>query len=546
MIRLDVISGPNKGACFEPEEPSFIIGRGRTNRIILLDSKVSARHAQVGCREERYVLRDLNSTNGTFLNGTAVNQAFLKKDDEIRVGQTVLKVEAVTVKPVGRANKVNISDAGAAAPAPVHSRVGRQDASQILEIPPAETNAPALTDAYRNLLAMYKVSGIIRANVDIDRLLDEVLAQIFRNFQAERGAVMLFDDETGELVPRVFRSHQEAPDEAEMTISRTIVNQVIDNQEAVLTTDATLDKRFDPAESIAQQHIRSAMCAPLSTEDRPLGIIYVDCKTHAGRFSKADLELLTAIANEAGLAVENRMLHNANIKAERLAAVGQTIAGLSHYVKNVLTCMEAGSEIVSRALDDDDVDAVRKGWKIVNRNERKISELVLDMLNYSAERTPAKTTCSLNNLLEDVVQTVKPTAEAAEVDLALKLDPGLPNVEADPNGVNRCLLNLLTNALDAVKGCREPNVIVSTSREGDRAVIRVTDNGPGIPDEMKSKIFDAFVSTKGEQGTGLGLAVVKKIVNEHAGEVSVSSSPPSGAEFKIALPTSPSELPGSA
>jgi len=543
VIQINVIAGPSKGASFKPDEASFIIGRGRTNRIILLDNKVSARHAQIDCRGGEYVLRDLDSTNGTFVNGQAVQDVALKVGDEVRVGQTTLRVMAVSGGPPAQSAMVSIADADAE-PAPVQVRFKREDRplpepSQLAQ----DVSAPGVVDAYRNLLAMYNVAGIIRSNADVDRMLDEVLDQIFRNIRAERAVVMVFDDETGELASRAFRSRTERPDEEEMVISRTIVNEVIDRQETVLTGDATLDERFNPAQSIVQQHIRSAMCAPLSAKNRALGIIYVDCRTEAGTFKKSDLELLTAIANEAGVAVENRILRDANLKAERLAAVGQTVAGLSHYIKNVLTCMEAGSEMVSMALTDGDLDAVRRGWGIVGRNERKISELVLDMLSYSTERRPARTACRLNDVAADVADMVKPAADAAAVGLVLELDPDLPDVRADAHGMHRCVLNLLTNALDAVEGREGASVRVSTGRDADRAVIAVADNGEGVPDELKSRIFDVFLTTKGERGTGLGLAVVKKIVNEHGGEISVARSAEGGAEFKISLPLDQTEIP---
>ncbi len=440
-----------------------------------------------------------------------------------------------------RPGKVSISDAGPACPVPVQARVSHETAPPVLDQPSEQTALPELADAYRRLLAMYKVSSIIRSSLDLDKLLDEVLAQVFRNFRAERGLIMLVDDESGELVPAVFRSRSEDPSAAEMTISRTIVSQVVEKQEAILTSDATLDDRFKAGQSIIQQDIRSVMCAPLSTKNRVLGIIYVDCRSQAGTFKKADLELLTAIGNEAGIAVENRLLRDANIKAERLAAVGQTVADLSHYIKNVLSCMQAGSDIVNRALERNDMEGVRKGWSIVDRNERKISELVLDMLSYSTPRRPARVSCNLNNIVEDVVESIRPAAASAGVRIVLELDPELPEAQVDPSGMQRCIMNLIDNALDAVAGRPDPTVTISTSREGSSVIIRVRDNGPGVPEEIQSRIFDVFFSTKGDAGTGLGLAVVKKIVNEHAGELSLFSPPGRGAEFRVVLPIKPAE-----
>ena len=540
MIQLDVMSGPDIGASFKVDEPSFIIGRGRTNRVILLDNKISARHAQIDRHGQAYRLRDLNSTNSTFVNERTVTEAELSEGDEIRIGQTILGVAKITAAEIPSPASVSISDADRIGPASVHERVRKTTEAPVLEQPPEDSTMPSLVEAYRNLLAMYKVSGIIRNNADIDLLLRDVLEQIFRNFRAERGLIMLINDETGELEPTAFLSRSDDPGDADMSISRTIVNEVIEKQEAILTSDATLDERFNPAASIAQQNIRSAMCVPLSTRERALGIIYVDCRSDAVTFKKADLELLTAIGNEAGVAVENRILHEANLKAERLAAVGQTVTGLSHYIKNVLSCMEAGSEIVSRGLDEGDIESARKGWDIVGRNERKISELVLDMLNYSTERTPVRSSCDLNNVIQDIAEGLGLAAGAANIRLELALDSELPQVMADPTGMHRCVLNLLTNALDAVEGRDGAHVTVSTGRDGERAVVCVRDNGSGISNDVLPRIFDVFVSTKGERGTGLGLAVVKKIINEHAGEISVTSEPGQGAEFKIILPITPS------
>jgi two-component system, NtrC family, sensor kinase len=541
LIQLDVIAGPNKGASFRPEEASFIVGRGATNRIILLDSKVSARHSQIESRGERYILRDLSSTNGTFVNGKSVTQAALKPGDRVRMGQTILKVVSIYLGSVSQAN-VRIRDERETRPAPVKARVRKQDPPPVIEKPGSDTSMPTLVEAYRNLLAMYKVSSIIRSNAELDKLLSEVLEQIFHSFKAERGLVMLLDDETGELVPHAFRSRSGDPDEAEMTISRTIVKQVVDKQESILTSDATLDERFSAGESVVQQGIRSAMCAPVSTNNRVLGIIYIDCRAEANTFKKADLELLTAIGNEAGIAVENGMLRDANIKSERLAAMGQTVAGLSHYIKNVLSCMQAGSEMVDRALRNENIDSMRKGWGIVQRNERKISELVMDMLNYSTAREPVRVVSDLNNIICDLTDTVQPQADALGVKIDLQLSDDLRTVEVDATGIERCLLNLLTNAIDAVTGCEAPCVTVRTEEQDGAAVIQVIDNGPGIPEETLPRIFDVFMSTKGNQGTGLGLAVVKKIVHEHAGEIAADNTPDGGAQFTIKLPFDPSDM----
>jgi len=531
VIDLLIIGGSDKGASFRVEEPSFLVGRARTNRVVLRDPKASARHARIDRRGRRYVARDLSSTNGTFVNGRAVQEVELAEGDELRVGGTVFRVRGLAFAAARAAGRVRLSDAAA----PVAARIARDGAAAAPAEAVEEADLPALVAAYRNLLVMYRVSSVLRSTADLDVLLDEVLALVFDHIRAERGAALLIDDETGELVPRASRAKPGEPEE-EMAVSRTIVDEVMEKREAILTGDAILDERFGPADSVAEQRIRSAMCAPVSTRSRALGVLYVDCRSEAGRFTKADLELLTAIGNETGIAVENRLLHEANLEAERLAAVGRAVAGLSHYVKNVLTGLTAGSEIVDRALGRADVDAARKGWDIVRQNERRMSVLVLNMLSYSAERAAAREPCDVNRVVTQVAEELRPTADARGVRLGLDLATGLAPVPADPTGLHRCVLNLVVNALDAAEGREDARVRARTAQEANCVVIEVADNGPGVPEDARERVFDAFVTTKGERGTGLGLAVVKKIVTEHAGEVSVTSAPAGGAEFRLAWP----------
>jgi signal transduction histidine kinase len=163
------------------------------------------------------------------------------------------------------------------------------------------------------------------------------------------------------------------------------------------------------------------------------------------------------------------------------------------------------------------------------------------MLNYSRERTPARVECDLNNVIEDVAESAANAAEAAGVELRLELDRELPLAHVDPTGIHRCLLNLISNAVDAAQG-NDPAVVTACSeRDGENAIIRVVDSGPGIPEDKVDRIFDIFFSTKGERGTGLGLAVVKKIVHEHAGEITVRNCPEGGAEFRISLALEPED-----
>ncbi|UCE82144.1 MAG: GAF domain-containing protein, partial [Deltaproteobacteria bacterium] len=299
--------------------------------------------------------------------------------------------------------------------------------------------------------------------------------------------------------------------------------------------DAMADSKFGLADSVVLHKIRSAMCSPLRGRTRIVGIIHVDT-TGAGEFTQEDLMLLDAIGNAAGTAVENAQLYSEKIQNERLAAMGQAISGLSHYIKNILAAMETSHAMVEKALAAEDLAIISRVWKILRRSNQRISNLVLDMLAYSKDRKPQTQLCQLNEICEEAAELCHDRIKAKHAKLNLDLDPQLPQIQVDPQGIHRSLLNLLTNAVDALED-NEGEVRMSTQmQEESEVLVTVEDNGAGIPEKILQRIFDVFFSTKGSQGTGLGLAVTKKIIEEHGGSIEAQSNPDQGTKFTILLP----------
>jgi two-component system, NtrC family, sensor kinase len=256
------------------------------------------------------------------------------------------------------------------------------------------------------------------------------------------------------------------------------------------------------------------------------------------QFQDEHLKLMIAIAHQAALAVEDTRYYSAMVQAERLAAVGQTIAMLSHHVKNILQGISGGSYLIEVGLKDHDEEVTRKGWKIVEKNQSKISALVMDMLTFSKEREPEMLPENMNRVTADVIELMQ--SRAAELNVGLSYSPAesMPTLTFDPESMHRAILNIVTNALDACEKADRGQVSVSTQYDSQAAFVRVTveDNGPGIPAEDQERIFSLFVSGKGARGTGLGLPVSNKIVKEHGGRIVVESRPGQGSRFIIELP----------
>jgi signal transduction histidine kinase len=226
------------------------------------------------------------------------------------------------------------------------------------------------------------------------------------------------------------------------------------------------------------------------------------------------------------------------IQSERLAAVGETVAGLAHSLKNTLNALRAGQYVVDRAMELNDAEKLRKGRQVMKSAVGQVERLTFDMLYYIKERQPELEAVDPNQIAREVIDGTEDSAELRGVDLRAELDPEIGTLALDRTAIFRALVDLVTNAIDA---CAESEsgdlVVLRTRRAGPQEIVlTVEDNGIGISEEVRSKLFTRLFSTKAGKGTGLGLSVVKKIAEGHGGDVEVESEPGKGSAFHIHLP----------
>lgn len=229
------------------------------------------------------------------------------------------------------------------------------------------------------------------------------------------------------------------------------------------------------------------------------------------------------------------------IEAERLAAVGQTVAGLAHAIKNITGGLTGGIFVLEKGIELDNKKYLHQGWEMVEGNVRKIKNVAMDLLNYAKEREPEYRLCDPNKTAKEVFDLMISRAREYGFELQLDLDENLPDLWFDPDGIHRCLLNLVTNAIDACSdvscSSKKGEVILRSHKpEGWAVEYQVVDNGCGMDEETRAKIFHSFFSTKGSEGTGLGLMITKKIVDEHGGVITLESEKGKGTKFSLRLP----------
>jgi two-component system NtrC family sensor kinase len=547
---LFVIRGNDQGVRFELEDKILRLGRDRSSGLQLHDTEVSRQHAELRRDGDDFVISDLQSSNGTFVNGHRVKQHELVSGDQVRLGTTLMlytgpggeidediseKINIASGEPVDEQSQI------------IHS-ITQEEGSRIFDSAGDSPRNAWLARARSNLQVMYSTALAVSHTLDIDQLLHRIMELIFEWVEADRGCIMLFDAPGKELVPKVRRTRRGTSDGEKISISKTILDFVIDKNEGVLTSDAKQDDRWNPAASIVKLGVREAICVPMQGRYDMVGVIYIDTSISpqeviqsggANKFTEDHLKLMIAIAHQAALAVEDTRYYSAMVQAERLAAIGQTIATLSHHIKNILQGIRGGSYLIEMGLEEHDESIVGKGWTIVEKNQNKISTLVMDMLSYSKEREPDLVNANANLVVSDVVELLQTKATDDEIDLRWTPDETMPETVFDPEGIHRAVLNVVTNALDAAGENEQKRLVeVRTIYMADRELLRITvdDNGPGITPQQMEHLFSPFVSSKKGRGTGLGLPVSQKILKEHGGKILVDSTPGEGSRFTLQMP----------
>jgi two-component system, NtrC family, sensor kinase len=419
------------------------------------------------------------------------------------------------------------------------SLTGGNEDSVILAVPDPRAAAP------EHLRVIYRVTTLLTTRMlDGQELLKTLLDVVFAEFKPQRGCIMLSGATAGAApTPAVvkYREPPVDPEEAKIHVSRTILNHCLDRGEGVLSSNAMNDPRFASGDSVQRMHIRSAICSPIRFRERTYGAIYIDSSMANYTFTADQLALLNAIGQHAGLALANAELMKHNLQAERLAAIGETVAQLSHSIKNILQGLRGGADVVEMGLNKSDLKLARGGWAIVQRNLSRIISLTMNMLAFSRQRRVEVDLVRLAPLIDECVQLLEGACASRQVAMVADVDAEMPPVPLDAPLIHQALMNLLSNAVEAVQAGEgivtiKAHYRAGTPTRGGEVEIAVIDNGPGIPASKQAWIFEPFNTTKGLKGTGLGLAVAKRVAEEHGGRIVLESEEGKGAMFRIIIP----------
>jgi len=313
---------------------TLVVGRAVTSDVPIYDPTISRRHAEVSLTEGGVKVKDVGSSNGTFLNGARITEAIAGENDVITFGKVAFRVKEVTA-PAPRPKVVP----------PLPSELGAKAGSTILRQLPVtnsggvpaivqdspsgpshlRVSAPSLEERrQKKLELLLEISKELSRQQELDRLLDKVVDFTFQIMNVDRVSILLLEDATGELVPKISKGRT-AQSSASKHVPQSIARRVVEDRVAILSDNTPADERFK-GKSILIQSVRSAMCTPLiGTAQKVLGILYVDNLTAAHSFSDEDLEFLIAFGSLAAVAIENSQ------RSERLRHEALVLSNFQRY-----------------------------------------------------------------------------------------------------------------------------------------------------------------------------------------------------------------------
>ena len=407
-------------------------------------------------------------------------------------------------------------------------------------------NAGLYADARRrveDLSLINEVGRAVAGSLELDRILAEGARAVTRLVEATTCNVMLLEDGELRWSASTLASDSVLLDLRMPLTGRSLAAQVVRERRPIAVEDVLASDIVD-VELARRRGIRAIVGAPLLVHDHPVGVLEVAEHRSPRRFTAAEIERIVAIANQLAVAIDNARLYedlrrsyadlaqaqDQLVHRERLAALGELAAVVAHEVRNPLGVIfnSLGS---LRRLFRPGGDALLL-FDMAQEEADRLNRIVGDLLDFARPSTPTLHPEPLDRVLEEAVAVALADAPRG-IAVRHEVAPGLPLVPMDARLLRQAIVNVAANAVQAMPG--GGTLTVGARVAGDSAVVELRDTGPGIPHEARQRIFEPFFTTKAT-GTGLGLAVVKRIVDGHHGRVEVETPASGGVAFVIHLP----------
>jgi len=383
-----------------------------------------------------------------------------------------------------------------------------------------------LEDREDRLIILMEVARTITSSLALDETLGRVLDGAVRFSGAERGYLFLRE---GERLVRWARAGEAPPPNVDVSLS--VAEEVATTGRPIYRDRLGDEPGRSVTESIVRLRLQAILCLPLSLRQDVIGVVYLDSKRPLPHHNP-DLPLLEALAGLAAIAIQNSRLVEERLRTERTLVMGQMARAIVHDVRSPLASIRGLADLLRERMAEG--DPARSHLSTIIAEVDRLTLLTGDLLQFSNEAPPLhRAPVPIADLVRQTLTPLQPRLRQSNVRLDLQLEEGT-RVLADAPRLLRVLHNLVANAMEAMRGGGA--LAIACQRANGHCLLTVRDTGCGMPEEVRRKVFEPFFSHGKPNGTGLGMAIVRKIVEEHGGKVQVESAPGQGTTVRLALP----------
>ncbi len=390
----------------------------------------------------------------------------------------------------------------------------------------------------RPLSVLFHIAGTISASLDLDRVLLSVVEQATILFRAKMSSLMLADEDKKELeMVTAYGCSLEYIDKPNVPVEGSILGKVVRDNQVIQLENLFNEPLYLHRDYAKREGVYSLLAAPISFQKSVLGVLNIYSAVPR-RWQRSEIELLQTFANHAAIAITNVRVHEQIMSMEeqlqvsaKLSTLGELAAGLSHEIRNPLAVINM--LIHSWKSAPPKPEDFEHDLDVVSQKISDLNLLVKDLLHMARNRPLDRQKQNIEVIIDRVLRLLRHRIRQQRVQIKKKINLNDLEISIDRERIEQAILNLLLNALDATP--EGGTITVELFKQENQFSINISDTGCGIPESQLSNIFKAFHTTK-QRGTGLGLPMTRRMVEEHKGKVFVSKNDPHGATFTILLP----------
>jgi K+-sensing histidine kinase KdpD len=386
------------------------------------------------------------------------------------------------------------------------------------------------TAQLQKLSKLIEASRSVNSTLDLEKLLGLILDAAVKSTEADRGTVYLIDSITNELWSKVFGGENMV--EIRLPIGKGIAGYVAQTSETINIPDAYNDPRFNPdVDKRSGYRTVNMLCMPMKNKDGKLIGVFQLLNKKTGSFTPDDEHFIDAFSAHASIAVENARLAQEMVANERLSAVGRMASTIIHDIKNPMGTLRVYAQVMKRKSGNE--EAAKLADDMIHQVDRFVN-MTQEILDFTRGVSASNIQeLEFEQVMSSVLDFIEKDLSKNNVEL-IRSTRFQGIVKMDQDKMVRVFYNLASNARDAMP--QGGSLTVTTERSNGNVKIEFKDSGSGMPEEVRARIFEPFMTYGKKHGTGLGMAIVKKVIDDHRGKIEIDSEMGKGTTIRILLP----------